>query len=160
MDEIKIVPAAEEHMQAIGDIAIAAWTPIREVFRRDIGDELYNAFFDGWQKAKREGVEKQARSGRGYVALLNGEVVGFISYAMSADGKSGEICGNAVNPEIRGKGIGPKMYDFVLNKMKEEGAEYATVNTGLDDGHAPARRAYEKAGFEKSLPSIRYYKKL
>ena len=50
MDEIKIVPAAEEHMQAIGDIAIAAWTPIREVFRRDIGDELYNAFFDGWRR--------------------------------------------------------------------------------------------------------------
>ena len=35
-----------------------------------------------------------------------------------------------------------------------------TVTTGLDDGHAPARRAYEKAGFEKNLPSLTYYKKL
>ena len=160
MDEIKIVPAAEEHMEAIGDIAVAAWTPIREIFRRDMGDELYNAFFDGWQAEKRAGVQAQARSGRGYVALLDGEVVGFISYAINKEKKTGEICGNAVNPEIRGKGIGPKMYEFVLNKMREEGAEYATVNTGLDDGHAPARRAYEKAGFKANLPSIRYFMKL
>ena len=160
MNDIKIIPATEEHYEAIGDIAIAAWTPIREVFRRDMGDELYNAFFDGWQAEKRAGVQAQARSGRGYVALLDGEVVGFIAYAVNKERKTGEICGNAVNPEIRGKGIGPKMYEFVLDKMREEGAQYATVNTGLDDGHIPARRAYEKAGFEKNLPSIRYFMKL
>ena len=45
-------------------------------------------------------------------------------------------------------GIGPKLYDKVLQTMKEQGMEYATVTTGLDDGHAPARRAYQKAGFE------------
>lgn len=160
MNDIKIIPATEEHYEAIGDIAIAAWTPIREVFRRDMGDELYNAFFDGWQAEKRAGVIAQAERGRSYVALLDGVVVGFIAYAVDKERKTGEICGNAVNPEIRGKGIGPKMYDFVLDKMREEGAEYATVNTGLDDGHIPARRAYEKAGFEVNLPSIRYYMKL
>lgn len=38
-----------------------------------------------------------------------------------------------------------------------EGMKYATVSTGLDDGHAPARRAYEKMGFSKNLPSVKYY---
>lgn len=160
MDRIKIVPASEEYIDAACDIAIKAWTPIREIFRRDLGDELYEAHFSGWQQAKREATAKRLLSGRGYIALAGNKVVGFIGYVIDEVRKSGEICGNAVDPECRGMGIGPKMYDFVLNKMKEEGMEYATVFTGLDDGHAPARRAYEKAGFQKSLPSIKYYKKL
>ena len=158
--QIQIIPASEEHIQAACDIAIKAWTPIRAVFRRDLGDELYESQFTGWETPKREGVAKGLRSGRGYVALLEGRVVGFIIYYVNDVTRTGEIGGNAVDPDCRGMGIGPQMYDFVLNKMKEEGMEFATVNTGLDDGHAPARRAYEKAGFEKNLPSIRYYKKL
>jgi hypothetical protein len=34
------------------------------------------------------------------------------------------------------------------------------VSTGLDDGHAPARAAYQKAGFVVGLPSITYYQAL
>jgi hypothetical protein len=37
---------------------------------------------------------------------------------------------------------------------------YATVQTGLDEGHAPARRAYERAGFDISHSRITYYRKL
>ncbi len=160
MEKIKIVPACEEHIEAACDIAIKAWTPIRAVFRRDLGDELYEAHFTGWQQSKRDGVARQLRSGSGFVALSGDRVVGFVAYKVDEAKKSGEICGNAVDPDCRGMGIGPQMYDFVLNKMKEEGMEYATVVTGLDDGHAPARRAYEKAGFQKNLPSIKYFKKL
>lgn len=160
MKSVEIVPASEAYIQDACDIAVRAWTPIRQVFRRDLGDELYEAYFTGWQESKRAGVARQLRSGRGYVALVDGKVVGFISYRVDEATHSGEIGGNAVDPQCRGMGIGPKMYDFVLEKMKEEGMVYATVATGLDDGHAPARRAYEKAGFEKNLPSVRYYKKL
>lgn len=160
METIKIVPACEEHIEAACDIAIKAWTPIRAVFRRDLGDELYEAHFNGWQQSKRDGVAKGLRSGRGYVALLGDKVVGFVTYHVDFIRSSGEIGGNAVDPDCRGMGIGPKMYEFVLNKMREEGMAYATVVTGLDDGHAPARRAYQKAGFEKNLPSIKYFQKL
>ena len=159
-NEVTFVPAKEEHIDAACDIAIKAWTPIREVFRRDLGDELYEPFFTNWQKIKREATRKQLSSGRGYVALLDGKVIGFISYTANTQAKTGEICGNAVDFPFRGMGIGPKMYEFVFSKMREEGLLFAQVNTGLDDGHAPARRAYEKAGFEKNLPSVMYYKKL
>jgi hypothetical protein len=37
--------------------------------------------------------------------------------------------------------------------MKEAGMQVATVSTGGDPSHAPARRAYEKAGFTASIPS-------
>ena len=34
------------------------------------------------------------------------------------------------------------------------------VLTGLDEAHAPARRSYEKAGFDRGLQSVKYYKKI
>ncbi|MBT4097360.1 MAG: GNAT family N-acetyltransferase, partial [Gemmatimonadetes bacterium] len=34
------------------------------------------------------------------------------------------------------------------------------VGTGLDDAHAPARRAYERAGFDIAQQDVTYYKKL
>lgn len=160
MSSVKIIPAEEQHIPAACDIAIRAWTPIRDVFRKELGDELYKAHFKNWQQSKQDGVARQLRSGRGYVAVIDEKVVGFVSYSVNETLRSGEICGNAVDPDCRGMGIGPKMYDFVLNKMREEGMEFATVVTGLDDGHGPARRAYEKAGFQKNLPSVKYFRKL
>jgi hypothetical protein len=43
--------------------------------------------------------------------------------------------------------------------MKENGMKLAVVGTGGDPGHAPARRAYEKAGYT-AMPAVRYYKEL
>jgi hypothetical protein len=48
---------------------------------------------------------------------------------------------------------------FAVDRMKEAGMEVAMVETGGDWGHAPARAAYEKAGF-RVLPLARYFKKL
>jgi SOS response regulatory protein OraA/RecX len=56
--------------------------------------------------------------------------------------------------------IAAKLYDAVFERLREAGCEAVRVGTGLDDAHAPARRAYEKAGFEASLSSIVYYKKI
>jgi hypothetical protein len=47
---------------------------------------------------------------------------------------------------------------FALDKMKAAGVKLAVVGTG-DEGHAPARRAYEKVGYT-GLPTVRYYKAL
>ncbi len=160
MDTIKIIPAEERHLAEVADIAIAAWTPIREEFKRLLGDEIYLSQFTDWQQKKVASVSKQLLGGRGYVAVADGKVLGFISYCIYDDTKTGEILANAVSTDARGMGIGSLMYSFVQEKMRTEGAEFVTVHTGLDDAHAPARRAYEKAGFEISLPSVQYYKKL
>ena len=98
------------------------------------------------------------REGHGYVALVDGEVAGFIHYSVGGDGISAEVGNNAVSSRFRGRGIAQRMYSFIEEKMREEGVKYVTVVTGLDEGHAPARRAYEKAGFDKGLESVRYFK--
>ena len=52
------------------------------------------------------------------------------------------------------------MYERVLELFREARMEYARVRTSLDEGHAPARRAYEKAGFDRSLPDVTYFLEL
>ena len=158
MEDLVICRPSEEDIAAACEISVEVYIPIREVFRKEMTDELYEAFFDGWQDKKRASVAAELRERTGYVTKLNGEVVGFISYIVHGD--KGEIRNNAVANAHRGKGIGGMQYEFVFQKMREEGAQYATVFTGGDDGHAPARRAYEKAGFEAFLPHRTYYKKL
>ena len=159
-DSVEIVPFSEEYADAVASLTIEAWTPIREEFKILLGDELYGLEFESWQEKKTRIVLEKMRSGRGFVAILDGELVGFIHYQMSEDGRSGEVGNNAVSNKFRGRGIAQIMCSYVIEKMKAEGAEYATVVTGLDDAHAPARRSYEKAGFCRSLPSVRYFKKI
>jgi fructose/tagatose bisphosphate aldolase len=79
---------------------------------------------------------------------------------VSVEGELGTIGLNAVDAACRGHGIAGKLHAFALDKMRSEGATVAKVLTGLDDAHAPARRAYEKSGFRKNLPSVTYYKDL
>jgi ribosomal protein S18 acetylase RimI-like enzyme len=72
----------------------------------------------------------------------------------------GEIGLNAVHPEHAGRGIGTIMYDFALGQLQAGGMLVAEVATGGDPSHAPARRAYEKAGFGFQIPSVVMYKDL
>ena len=44
--------------------------------------------------------------------------------------------------------------------MRLDGVAYVRVLTGDDPAHAPARRAYEKVGFERHMPRITYWRKL
>jgi GNAT superfamily N-acetyltransferase len=155
-----IVKVQPVHIDEACEIAIDAWAPIREVFHDEIGDELYTAFFSNWKNEKRKSVTDELSKGNGYVAINDGIVVGFISYSVDRETMVGTIGTNAVQSAFRGRGIGGQLYQKVFDCLKAEGISFVKVVTGLDEGHAPARRAYEKAGFKANLKSICYYKKI
>jgi GNAT superfamily N-acetyltransferase len=94
------------------------------------------------------------------VAIVHGGIVGFVSFSLNEATRTGEIGLNAVHPDHAGQGIGTAMYEFVMERMKRSGMAVATVGTGGDPGHLPARRAYEKAGFGPAVPSLYLYKLL
>ena len=56
--------------------------------------------------------------------------------------------------------MGTTLYEFAVERMREAGMRVATVSTGGDPSHAPARRAYQKAGFGVGVPSIWLCQKL
>ena len=86
---------------------------------------------------------------RGYVALVDGEVVamclGRIDYYYS---NWSQFCVDEFNvlPDFQGKGIGSRLVNFVSNLMKQEKIERIFLITG----GKLAAEFYEKNGFEKS----------
>jgi GNAT superfamily N-acetyltransferase len=144
-------------------IRAAAFHPVFQSFRTIVGDRiaaLALAEADAEQAQLLEDICKPDSPHHVLVASKDSEIVGFFSYTLDAPKRIGEIGLNAVHPDHAGHGIGTEMYDYALARMKEAGMAVATVGTGGDPSHAPARRAYEKAGFGPAIPSVYMYKLL
>lgn len=159
---MSIRPFRPEDLPVIMDIGNRAWRPIRKMSRAALGDaiaDVLNPYGDDVGK----GLEIRRQAGEHpeniFICEENGRIAGFITFQMSPDG-IGEILNNAVDPDCGLKGLGQQMYRAVLDHFRMHGMKVARVVTGLDDAHAPARRAYERAGFQKNLRHVSYYMKL
>ena len=156
--EIKVTPCREEQVADCVRISLTSYERIHDVYLSLLGEEIHEGVMGSWRKSKANSIEEQQKEKNAVVALADGTVAGFVSYLIS--GGIGHIGNNAVDPNFRGHGIARQLYKTALAGMKKDGMEYAAVHTGLDDGHAAARRAYQKVGFEKNLPYMSFYQKL
>lgn len=163
MDETIIREHRSEDTPSLLEIAVAAWESIFSCYRETMGEDLFGAVFPDWQEDKKRQVEEACGGQRGsmvYVAERNGEVVGFVTFYPNPVPGVYEMGNNAVRPDFQGRGIGQMMYERVFEKLRELGVHSVKVLTGGDPSHAPARRAYEKAGFKVQLPMVDYYRRL
>ncbi len=153
----------QDDLDTILDIAVAAWQPVFESSRNIIGDELFEITYPAPNARKRSSVTKACNENDPtlvWIAEQDDEIAGFITVILNHKTLVAEIGNNAVSLSNQWAGIGTQMYEFVLNEMKQAGMKSAVVTTGGDDAHAPARRAYEKAGFSGQVPSVEYHIKL
>ena len=157
-DTVQVIPCEEKHLDDCVRIALIAWDIIHNVYIQHLGQKMHDELHVGWQERLARDVSAAQMCGRGYVAIVDGKVAGFAAYRV--DGNVGVISRNAVDPAYRGRGIAKLMYGKLINGMIAEGCRYAKVHTGLDDGHAGARKAYGKAGFQLNLPSVVYHREL
>lgn len=158
-----IRPFRPEDLPAMQQVRQAAFKPVFRSFRQIVGEEIFSLAFAHADAEQAQLLEDLCQAGSGHqvlVALIDGAVVGFASFTLDAGKRIGEIGLNAVHPDHAGRGIGTRMYGQIMARMKECGMALATVGTGGDPGHAPARRAYGKAGFGPALPSVFLYKLL
>ena len=159
-EELIIRPFEEPDMERVLEIAELAWEPIYDGYRKAMGEELFLAFYPDWRSSKRAHIRKIMRSGCGFVTLIEGNVVGFCSYAHEDGAQTGTVMDNAVHPDWRGNGIGAMQNRWILEFLRSRGVKYVCVHTGLDDAHAPARKTYERVGFDRSIPNVVYYQEL
>jgi len=87
-------------------------------------------------------------------------IIGFTTFKIDYERSLGIIDNNGVLPQYAGQGLGKFMYRHVLDYFRKEGLNVASVETGLDDPHIPARRAYEGVGFDRSTPVVYYWQDL
>ncbi len=161
--ELRFRLAQPDDVARLEAIRRAAFAPVFASFRSLLGVDVYDL-------AQRRGDEAQEgmlaslfapESGwELYVVQSAGVVVGFMAVQLDHTTAVGEIGLNAVDPAHAGAGIGTAMYEFAIARMKEAGMKVATVATGGDPSHAPARRAYRKAGFDREIPSVWMCRKL
>lgn len=158
----QIRPYNPSDLPAILDLSILAWEPVFTAWQQILGPQLYPvAIYPNWRESQKEVVAAICRDEKMYcwVADVDGQAAGFIVYELNLTSKVGEVQLLAVHPDFQNHGIGTDLNLFALNKLTEAGMKVAVVGTGGDDGHAPARRSYEKAGYT-GLPLMRYYKEL
>ena len=151
----------DQDLDDIVQLSLLAWEPVFSSFKQVLGPKIYPIIYPDWRKSQREVVEKICQDGKYniLVAETDGKVVGFLAYELNEENETGEVQLLAVHPEYQNLGIGTELNTVALEQMKAAGMGMAVVGTGGDEGHAPARRSYEKAGYT-ALPLVRYYKDL
>ncbi|NDV01964.1 GNAT family N-acetyltransferase [Pseudoroseicyclus sp. CLL3-39] len=163
MGQLTFRPARAGDMPLLQAIRAAAFAPIFASFRALTGPaiaEVALATAEADQKAELARLFSAGSPEELIVTRLGSATIGFLTLALNETSRIGEIGLNAVDPAYAGRGFGTQMYRWALAEMAARGMTVATVGTGGDASHAPARRAYEKAGFGPHLPAIWYYAKL
>ena len=156
-----IRPFTEQDLDQIIELSLLAWEPVFDSFKQVLGDKIYTLIYPDWRKGQSEGVKKVCTDEKMHVlvAQVDDRVVGFLTYELNEENQNGEVMLLAVHPDYQNHGVGTQLNVVALGQMKAAGMKLAVVSTGGDEGHAPARRSYEKAGYI-GLPLVRYYKDL
>lgn len=156
--------AQKEDVEQACEIAKMAWARVHESFRNIMGEDMHDVLCANWEDGKASQVrghfERHPEWFYVVVRQSDARVAGFLTLRIETKKSLGTIGNNAIDPQMQGQGIGSAMHRFALDLFKEMGLRFASVMTGLDDGHAPARRAYEKAGFDIRREDVTYYKVL
>lgn len=158
-----IRPFAAGDLPALQAIRAAAFAPVFASFRALVGEPIAASAFGRAEQEQAALLDRLCAPGSDrevLVATRGGEVVGFVCFTADPGRRLGEIGLNAVHPDHAGRGIGTAMYEEALARMRARGLEAVEVSTGGDASHAPARRAYEKAGFGNPIPSVSLYRTL
>ena len=156
-----IRPYADRDGEAVVRLALRAWTPVFASLEAAMEPGVYCAFYPDWPVQQRRAVEAALANPAMavWVAEREGEVAGFVAVVLHRDDALGEVHMLAVDPAHQRAGVGTALTDFAVERMRAAGMAVAMIETGGDDGHAPARATYERAGF-RALPVVRFFKKL
>jgi ribosomal protein S18 acetylase RimI-like enzyme len=141
------------------ELSLDAWTPVFESFHAVLGEDLYRRVHPDWRIHQAASVRDALQRNDTWVAVDDGTTVGFVNVIFDEAECSGEIYMIAVDPAAQRRGIASRLTEHALDEMRARGLDLATVATGGDPGHAPARRTYEKAGFI-GCPQVWYAKLL
>lgn len=156
-DAPTIRPYEPADFDAVDALRADAFAPVFDSMRATLGADLAPDALAYEEREQHELLRRLLEPSAPFemwVMELEGAIVGFVSVGFDDRSKVGEIGLNAVAPAVAGRGLAQSLYDHAFDRMRARGMVVASVSTGGDAGHAPARRAYEKAGFVNGVPSV------
>ena len=159
---IEIREWREGDLETVVEFSLRAWAPVFASVRDVLGDDIFLRLHPDWKANQADAVESSCTSDERdvFVAIASGRPVGFVAIALNAfHERMGVIEIIGVDPDYQRRGISSLLTEFATEHMRNRGMDIAVVETGGDPGHAPARAAYETAGFTL-LPIARYFRLL
>lgn len=158
--------AREEDLSALDALTAECYAPIQASFIAMVGEDCYDAVQadpgESWDERKALQNRRLFAEHPEQVWVLDdeGTVFGYVTFWLFPERSYGHIDNNAVDPARAGQGWATFMYRHVLEHFRSLGFTFAHVDTGLDDAHIPARRAYEAVGFDRAVPSVDLWRRL
>ena len=165
-DGVVLREALESDLPAIDRLTAVAYAPIQESFVAMLGEDCYEVVQSdpevSWEARKAAQNRSLYAEHPDQVWVLDDEdtVFGFVTFWLFPERGYGHIDNNGVDPARVGEGWATFMYRAVLTRFRELGLAFAHVDTGLDDAHIPARRAYEAVGFDRQVPTVDLWQRL
>lgn len=157
-----IAPYAPEHREAVLELSLRAWEPIFPVLATEVPAFVYSSFYPrGWRERQYADLATilDAEPHNVDLALEGDRPVGWICTRLHPEDAMGEIYVLVVDPDYQRQGIGNALMERAFARSRAAGMSMVMVETVGDSGHAPARAAYESAGFQR-WPVARYFKNL
>jgi ribosomal protein S18 acetylase RimI-like enzyme len=150
----------QRDLEAVIGLSLRAWQPVFESIETVMSRDVFRELHPDWRVTQRKAVEAVCTEpkARVWVAEANGAVVAFVAVTVHSP-QLGEVHMLAVDPDHQRQGLGAALTNFATDWLASQGISVAMIETGGDSGHAPARRTYEKCGFEP-LRVVRYFKRL
>ena len=165
-DAVVLRAARTDDLAAIDALTVAGYTPIQASFVEMLGEDLYETVHAepdrSWDERKIAQNRRLFAEHPEQVWVLEdaGAVIGYVTFWLFRDKSYGHLDNSAVDVSRRGEGWASFMYGHVLGHFRALGLRYAHVDTGLDDAHIPARRAYEAVGFDRAVPTVDLWQRL
>ena len=159
---IEIREFHQSDLETVVEFSLPAWAPVFASVREVLGDDIFLRLHADWEADQEAAVRSScAHHERDvFVAVADGRPVGFVAIALNAfHERMGVIDIIAVDPDYQRRGVSSQLTKVATEHMRSRGMDIAVIETGGDPGHAPARAAYETAGFTL-LPIARYFRLL
>ena len=144
MENIKIRNIEEKDIYSVADIKINGW---KVAYKGIIEDNILNSMN---REKIIEKIKKNYKECGFIVAELNNEVVGFCSYIDSNKFSQDiidadcELSSLYVKPNLKYNGIGTKLFQFVINELKNRN-KTQMILWCLEDNE-PSKKFYTKMG--------------
>ena len=113
-----------------------------------------------WQARKWAGVqaELEASPGDHFVAVLEGQVIGYITTRPQPDAGIGLIPNMAVDARYRRRGVASRLIEHALDHLRACGMRVAKIETLVQN--AQGQSLYPRFGFQEVARQIHYVRRL
>lgn len=157
MRDVVVRGLRDDDVAAVVALALRAWQPVFASFEQQLGPRLFHRLYPDWRTHQADAVRQALAEHEAWVATADRTPVGFATIVYTEQEASAEIYMIAVDPSYQRRGIGARLTEHALDRMRHRGITLATIGTGGDPGHGPARQTYERAGFT-GFPQMLYLK--